>query len=170
MAEPDAGTPSRLPPEDAPGARLEPADPLQVAAAREEQARLAMLDGLLTALRVAPARKEQASSSVDNSSLETLRVAPARKEQAPAKQRPAELIALAKEQLRTLTGYGIDSVAGFAKTDGGWHLAVTVVELHRIPAATDVLANYEVDLDEAGDIVSYHRGRRYFRDQVGDET
>ncbi len=126
MAEPDAGTPSPLPPEDAPGARPEPAAPLQEAPAREEQA--------------------------------------------PAKRRPAELIELAKEQLRTLTGYGIDSVSGFAKADGGWHLAVTVVELHRIPAATDVLASYEVDLDEAGDIVSYHRGRRYFRDQVGDET
>ena len=85
-------------------------------------------------------------------------------------RRPVELIARAKEQLRCLTGYGVDSVSGFAKADDGWHLSITVVELHRIPAITDVLASYAVDLDEAGDIVSYHRGRRYFRDQVGEEA
>ena len=85
--------------------------------------------------------------------------------------RPIELIARAKEQLRLLTGYGVDSVSGFTRSDdGGWHLSVTVVELHRIPPVTDVLACYEVNLDTAGDIVSYRRGRRYFRDQVGDET
>jgi hypothetical protein len=93
-----------------------------------------------------------------------------REQKAPARRRPAELIARAKEQLPGLIGYNVDSVAGFTKADGGWHLSVTVIELHRIPAATDVLASYEVDLDDIGDIVSYHRGRRYFRDQVGDEA
>jgi hypothetical protein len=58
-----------------------------------------------------------------------------------------ELIARAKEQLRTLTGYEIDSVSAFTKSDGGWRLSVTVVELHRIPPVTDVLARYDVDLD-----------------------
>ena len=62
-----------------------------------------------------------------------------------------------------------DSVSGFAKADVGWHLSVTVVELHRIPAVTDVLALYEVDLDEGGDIVGYHRARRYLRDETGEE-
>ena len=80
------------------------------------------------------------------------------------------MISRGKEQLRDLTGYGVDSVSGFAKANGGWHLSVTVVELHRIPAATDMLASYEVDLDEAGDIVSYQRGKRYTRDQMGDEA
>src|SRR5262245_11245613 len=93
---------------------------------------------------------------------------PPREEQT-SRPRPVELIARAKEQLRILTGYSVDSVAGFTKSDGGWHLSVTMVELHRIPPITDMLAGYEVDLDEAGDIVSYHRGKRYFRDQVGDE-
>ncbi|MFI5016039.1 MAG: gas vesicle protein GvpO [Hyphomicrobiales bacterium] len=95
---------------------------------------------------------------------------PAGEERASARSRPVELISRAKEQLRDLTGYGVDSVSDFAKADGGWHMSVTVVELHRIPAATDVLASYAVDVDEAGDIVSYHRSKRYFRDQVGDET
>ncbi len=87
----------------------------------------------------------------------------------PGKARPFELMARVKDQLRNLTGYGVNSVSGFAKADVGWHLSVTVVELHRIPAVTDVLALYEVDLDEGGDIVGYHRARRYLRDETGEE-
>ena len=90
--------------------------------------------------------------------------------EASAPRRPVELIARAKEQLRTLTGYEIDSVSAFTRSDGGWRLSVTVVELHRIPPVTDMLARYDVDLDTEGDVVSYHRGKRYFRDQVGDDT
>jgi hypothetical protein len=89
---------------------------------------------------------------------------------ASAPRRPVELIVRAKEQLRTLTGYEIDSVSAFTRSDGGWRLSVTVVELHRIPPVTDVLARYDVDLDTEGDVVSYHCGKRYFRAQVGDDT
>jgi hypothetical protein len=96
--------------------------------------------------------------------LESLSPAP------KAPPRPVELIARAKDQLCVLTGYRVDSVSGFSKSDGGWHLSVTMIELPRIPPVTDVLAGYEVELDAAGDIVSYHRGKRYFRDQVGDGT
>lgn len=77
------------------------------------------------------------------------------------------IIARARDELQHLTGYKVDSVSAFEKTDDGWRLSITVVELRRIPAATDVLATYEVLLDDAGDIVTYHRGGRYFRDQVG---
>jgi hypothetical protein len=94
--------------------------------------------------------------------------APPHEQPVYAPRRPVELIARAKEQLRILTG--VDSVSGFTKSDGGWHLSVTMVELHRVPPVTDMLAGYEVELDAAGNIVSYRRGRRYFRDQVGDET
>lgn len=78
-------------------------------------------------------------------------------------------IARAREELQGLTGHKIDSVSGFERTEGGWKLVITVVELQRIPAGTDVLASYEVMLNELGDIKNYHRGKRYFRDQVGDE-
>lgn len=93
---------------------------------------------------------------------------PETKAPAPAaKLRPIDLIAGAKRQLKELTGYPVDSVAGLGKSDDGWALTVTVVELNRIPAATDVLAEYEVDLDEAGDITGYRRGRRFHRGEVG---
>lgn len=79
------------------------------------------------------------------------------------------IIGRARDELQHLTGYKVDSVSAFERNDDGWRLSVIVVELRRIPAATDVLASYEVILDEAGDIVTYHRGNRYFRDQVGQD-
>lgn len=77
------------------------------------------------------------------------------------------VIARAREELQELTGYRIDSVSGFSKTEEGWRLAVTVVELRRIPAATDVLAVYDVILNPSGDVINYQRVSRYFRAQVG---
>ncbi len=67
-----------------------------------------------------------------------------------------------------LTGFPVDSAVGFHETDGGWELTVAVVELERIPPATDVLAEFVVGLNETGDIVDYRRGRRYYRDEVGE--
>lgn len=79
------------------------------------------------------------------------------------------VIGRVRDELQHLTGYKVDSVSGFERTDDGWRLSVTVVELRRIPAATDVLATYEVILNDTGDITTYHRGSRYFRDQVGQD-
>jgi len=80
----------------------------------------------------------------------------------------AAVITRARDELAALTGYKVDSVSGFEKTDDGWQLTVTVVELHRIPASTDILATYEATLNEAGDIVNYHRGARFSRSQTGE--
>jgi hypothetical protein len=77
------------------------------------------------------------------------------------------VIARARDELAALTGYKADSVSGFERTDEGWRLTVTAVELRRIPPSTDILATYEVTLNDAGDIVSYDRANRYLRNQAG---
>jgi hypothetical protein len=77
------------------------------------------------------------------------------------------VIARARDELAALTGYKADSVSGFERTDEGWRLTVTAVELRRIPPSTDILATYEVTLNDAGDIVSYDRTNRYLRNQAG---
>lgn len=79
------------------------------------------------------------------------------------------VIDLARDELARLIGYKVDSVSGFERTDTGWRLTITALELCRIPATTDVLASYEVFLNEAGDITSYRRDKRYLRNQVGEE-
>ena len=77
------------------------------------------------------------------------------------------VIARARDELAALTGYKADSVSGFARMEEGWRLTVTAVELRRIPPSTDILATYEVMLNDAGDIVSYDRTNRYLRNQAG---
>jgi len=84
----------------------------------------------------------------------------------PRMPRLTTIIEGAKVQFGGLLGYPIDSVTAVDKVEDGWRLIVTVVELNRIPAASDVLAEYEVSLDAAGELVSYKRGQRFFRSQV----
>lgn len=116
------------------------------------------------------AKSEEAGSGASelrrstNSTTVTSRPA----EPAATARRPIDLIEGAKRQLKELIDYPVDGVSGFNRTDDGWKLSITVVELSRIPSSTDVLAEYVVGLNEAGDIVDYSRGRRYFRDQVGE--
>lgn len=76
----------------------------------------------------------------------------------------------AKAELEGITGLDIDHVSGVEKKPDGWHVTVDLVELRRIPAATDVLAAYEAVLGPTGVLLSYHRTRRYFRDQMIEES
>jgi hypothetical protein len=77
---------------------------------------------------------------------------------------PAHIrITKARQQLHELTGYEAVSVSSLAQTDGGWELAVDVVELRRIPDTASVVATYRVTTDDAGDVASYERLRRYNR-------
>jgi hypothetical protein len=52
---------------------------------------------------------------------------------------------------------------GVEPTQDGWLVTVDVVEDHRIPSSTDILASYEIELGPDGELVSYRRVRRYSR-------
>lgn len=69
-------------------------------------------------------------------------------------------------QLVEITGREADTVSGIERTDDGWLLQVELVELERIPASTNVLASYEAELDDQGNLLEYRRLRRYFRNQA----
>jgi len=72
----------------------------------------------------------------------------------------------AKEQLAELTGLKPETVSSLTKDEDGWSVTVDIIELKRIPEATDVLATYEAKLDANGDVVSYQRTRRYNRSSL----
>ena len=72
----------------------------------------------------------------------------------------------AREHLQQLLGKEADSVTGLEPADDGWVVTLEVVEVSRIPASTDVLATYEVVLDDDGRLVRYRRGGRYYRSQA----
>jgi hypothetical protein len=62
-----------------------------------------------------------------------------------------------------LTGHEPENVVSVTRDGDGWEVGVEVVELHRIPDTTDVMAVYDVTLDDRGGLVSCRRGARYHR-------
>lgn len=77
-----------------------------------------------------------------------------------------EIAQRAKEQLAQLTGLTPDTVSSLRRDEQGWHIAVELIELKRIPEATDVLASYETLLDDEGNLLSYQRTKRYLRQEI----
>jgi hypothetical protein len=67
------------------------------------------------------------------------------------------------------TGKEAEGVIGLEKGDDGWKVLVDVVELRRIPNTTDVLATYEVALDDDGELQGCRRLHRYVRGSVEGE-
>ncbi|MDT0541690.1 MULTISPECIES: gas vesicle protein [Streptomyces] len=71
----------------------------------------------------------------------------------------------AVRQVGELTGAEPEGVVSLERGEEGWRVGVEVVEIHRIPDTTDVLALYQVTVDDHGDLVSYRRAKRYSRCQ-----
>jgi hypothetical protein len=80
-----------------------------------------------------------------------------------------QLVRAAVDQLAQLLGRRPETVSRVEHRDDGWHLGLEVVELERIPHTTDVLASYDVMLDDAGELVEYARTRRYHRNSTDEE-
>jgi hypothetical protein len=72
----------------------------------------------------------------------------------------------AREQLSDLHGAEAESVSAVRRTADGWRVGLEVVEVHRIPESTDVLATYEVELDDNGDLITFERTTRYYRSEA----
>src|SRR5690348_10125526 len=65
-------------------------------------------------------------------------------------RRAAKLVA-------TLSGRRPESVVSIERAETGWCVGVEVVEVSRIPDSADILAVFEVRLDENGELISYRR-------------
>ena len=80
-----------------------------------------------------------------------------------------KIAASAAQQLLELTGRQAEGVTGLERSEDGWTVQVEVVEVRRIPETTDVLALYEVQTDERGELMGYRRLRRYARGDATEE-
>jgi hypothetical protein len=91
---------------------------------------------------------------------------------AERKANVGEIAQRARQQLAELTGRPPEAVLGVARDgdNGGWKVEVETLELQRVPSTTDLLAAYVLKLDDDGDLVEYHRARRYLRGQPDEET
>lgn len=123
----------------------------------------------------APSRKAAAGKSSEPSEDRPTRRRSARsgssapRAQAGKKRTGTQVAQAAARQLLELTGREAEGVVGMERTDDGWRIEVEVVEVRRIPDTTDVLALYEVTVDEDGDVEGYRRLRRYGRGVPGGE-
>lgn len=68
-----------------------------------------------------------------------------------------ELIDKAKNDISKLTGLESSSIVKTTKIDGGWQIAIEMVEKRSIPDGMDILATYEVKLDEQGNVLEFNR-------------
>ncbi|MDD7919107.1 gas vesicle protein GvpO [Actinomycetospora callitridis] len=62
-----------------------------------------------------------------------------------------------------------EALSGLRRDDDGWTVAMDVVETRRVPSTTDVIAVYEVDFDEGGELLGYRRMRHYVRGRGDNE-
>jgi gas vesicle protein GvpO len=83
---------------------------------------------------------------------------------------PFEIVPKARRQLARLLGREPESVSAIAREDGHWNVTLEVVELARIPETMDVLASYELALDDEGNVARLTRKRRYQRAHLESEA
>lgn len=63
----------------------------------------------------------------------------------------------AQGELTRLTGLKLAGVVNACQDNGGYRIRMEMVEMSRIPPATDVLGSYEVVLDREGGMVGFER-------------
>jgi hypothetical protein len=74
----------------------------------------------------------------------------------------------AVRRVHELTGLEPEGVTSLEPMEHGWKVEVEVVELERVPNTTDLMAIYQVELDEQGRMVSYRRTQRHYRGRADD--
>ena len=81
-----------------------------------------------------------------------------------------DILERAKQQMSGLTGLKPLAVTRAFKEEDGWHIAIEMLEMARVPDSTDVLGCYEALVTEEGDMVRFDRKRTRLRGQpVEDE-
>ena len=80
-----------------------------------------------------------------------------------------KLLERGKKQLAEMTGLKPVAVIRASKADDGWHVGLEMLEMSRIPTATDVLGDYEVLLAEDGMLVRFERKRTRLRGEPTQE-
>jgi hypothetical protein len=119
--------------------------------------------------KAAPRKSSASRSGGDAPRASASRSANGGSEPASSKKLSAMKVArAAARQLTELTGRAPETVTGIERSEEGWVVELEVVESRRIPDSTDILATYRVQVDEDGELMSYHRAQRYVRGKGGD--
>lgn len=89
----------------------------------------------------------------------------------PPSERAPSLRSILKgaQQAVELTGKDLEGIVGVSRDGDRWTVRIELVELRRIPSTTDVLAVYEVELDQSANLIGYRRLERYVRGSPGED-
>ena len=67
------------------------------------------------------------------------------------------IIEQTRRELNKLTGLDLSTTKEVKKEDNGWIITIEMIEKHSIPDQMDILALYEVSIDEDGNVLSFDR-------------
>jgi len=79
-----------------------------------------------------------------------------------------QLIEKAREELSKITGLELSTTLGAIKEEKGWKVTMEMIEKHSLPDQMDILAVYDVMLDDEGNVIEFNRIR--LRKRVDTET
>lgn len=82
---------------------------------------------------------------------------------APWRRRAAAAARRGFDQVGELTGRAPEAVVATRSEGSGWVVDVDVVEVHRVPPTTDVMATFRLRLDADGEVLEWERLRRWVR-------
>lgn len=68
-----------------------------------------------------------------------------------------DVITKARSEMKRLTGLEPASTVKAHKNDKGWRVLIEMIEKRSIPDSMDILATYEVLLDDGGNLVEFNR-------------
>jgi len=83
--------------------------------------------------------------------------------------KPADVAFKVKAELSSLTGLVPDTVSSVERSVDDWKVTLEMVEMARIPNSSDLLGTYVTLADGEGELLSYHRSRRYLRAESMEE-
>ena len=70
-----------------------------------------------------------------------------------------DVIEKAREELSKVTGLELSTTIGAVKEEKGWKVTLEMVEKHSIPDQMDILAVYDVIVDDNGNMIEFKRAR-----------
>jgi hypothetical protein len=64
-------------------------------------------------------------------------------------------------------GRSLDGIVEVSRNDDNWRAVVEIIERRSVPDTQDILGQYEIELDESGEVIGYRRLEKYRRADTG---